>query len=125
MRRRRLGQLLAAWLTSFVLVYILGAWLVPNALLSWTGTPAFPGGATQSTTGLHRATLDIEGMYCPACVGLVRHVLTVTPGVVQAEVRMGAARILYDPSRVTAQQVVGAVSVYFPSTVRSEGLPFR
>jgi copper chaperone CopZ len=121
MRRRRLGQLLIIGLTSFALTYILGAWLVPNALLSWTGTQATAPSIPTATTDLRRTTLAIDGMYCPACVGLVRHLLQVTPGVLGAEVRTGAARVVYDPRRVTAYQVAAVVSVYFPSTVRSEG----
>jgi len=121
MRRRHLGQLLIAWLISFALAYGLGAWLVPNVLLSWTGVEATTRRPAPAATKLRRATLAVDGMYCPACVGLVRHVLHVTPGVVRAEVRTGAARIVYDPARVRADQVAAALSVYFPSAVRSEG----
>jgi len=120
MRRRHLGQLLVAWLIPFALAYGLGAWLVPNVLLSWTGAQATPAAPAPATTGLRRVTLAVDGMYCPACVGLVRHLLYMTPGVVTAEVRMGVAWVVYDPERVRAHHVAAAVSAYFPSTVRRD-----
>lgn len=124
MRRRRLGQLLAALLTSFALTYILGTWLVPNALIAWTASGIAPAGSgnTAPVAGSFRqVTLDIEGMYCPACIGLVRQVLKATPGVMDAKASLaGRGWAVYDPARVTAEQLATAVSLYFPTRVRAD-----
>ncbi len=53
--------------------------------------------------------LKITGMTCQHCVMSVRKQLAKVPGVEVKDVRIGAALIAYDESRVSAAQLKGAV----------------
>jgi copper ion binding protein len=55
------------------------------------------------------ATLKIEGMTCQHCVMRVKKAVEQLPGVSQAEVAIGAARITYDESRIKEQDLEQAV----------------
>jgi copper chaperone len=49
--------------------------------------------------------LTIEGMSCEHCVRAVQNRLVATPGVVVDEVRVGSARLRYDPDRTSVDQI--------------------
>lgn len=54
--------------------------------------------------------LDISGMSCDHCVARVRKAIGALPGVSDAEVRIGSAKVAYDPSVVSPDDVAGAVT---------------
>ncbi len=66
--------------------------------------------ATDSNT--ERLLLDIEGMHCAACVGRVEQALQRLPGVSGTSVNLltGQASVEYQPARVSAGDLVAAVS---------------
>lgn len=66
--------------------------------------------ATDSNT--ERLLLDIEGMHCAACVGRVEQALQRLPGVSGTSVNLltGQASVEYQPARVSAGELVAAVS---------------
>jgi len=52
----------------------------------------------------HR-TLEIDGMSCGHCVARVGKTLAALPGVSVEDVQVGSARIEFDPSRLSLQQI--------------------
>jgi len=56
-------------------------------------------------------TLRIGGMHCSGCSHTIDHVLRRQSGVWEAEVSLdhGWARVLFDPARVTVDQLAEAV----------------
>jgi copper chaperone len=55
------------------------------------------------------ATMKIEGMSCQHCVMRVKKAVEGLPGVLNAEVGIGTARITYDEARVKEQDLEHAV----------------
>ena len=55
------------------------------------------------------ANLKIEGMSCQHCVMRVKKALDLVPGVSEADVGIGTARIAYDESKIKAQDIEAAV----------------
>lgn len=53
--------------------------------------------------------LSIEGMHCEACVRRVTSALSGVEGVRVDSVKVGSAKVEYDPSAATAEAVAGAV----------------
>ncbi|MGH8226162.1 MAG: heavy-metal-associated domain-containing protein [Gammaproteobacteria bacterium] len=51
--------------------------------------------------------LEIEGMHCEGCAQIIQSVLARLEGVQTSAVshRDGAARVLFDPARVTREQI--------------------
>ncbi len=58
---------------------------------------------------MSEAALKIEGMTCQHCVMRVKKAVEQLPGVSQAEVGIGTARITYDESRTKEQELERAV----------------
>ena len=54
-------------------------------------------------------TLEIGGMSCGHCVAAVRGALEGVPGVKVEEVRVGAARVAYDPAEADVARIEGAI----------------
>jgi copper chaperone len=52
--------------------------------------------------------MHIDGMSCGHCVARVDRALEGLDGV-RAEVQLGSARVEYDPTRVTVQQITDAI----------------
>lgn len=55
--------------------------------------------------------LEIQGMHCEGCAHIIQNVLQRLDGVQTTAVSYddGAARVLYDPGRVTGERIAGAV----------------
>ncbi|HVF64900.1 MAG TPA: heavy-metal-associated domain-containing protein [Casimicrobiaceae bacterium] len=60
---------------------------------------------------METVSFDVEGMTCGGCVASVKRVLEALPGVSNAEVTLQPPRasVDYDPARVTAEALRGAV----------------
>lgn len=54
--------------------------------------------------------LDIEGMSCGHCVARVRKAIGALPGVGDADVQIGSAKVAYDPAVVSPADVTEAVT---------------
>lgn len=59
---------------------------------------------------MERLNLEIKGMSCGHCVTSVRQALDGLSGVQVEDVRVGAARVAYDPARARPEAIVGAVN---------------
>lgn len=59
-----------------------------------------------------RLQLKIDGMVCPLCERAVESILRGQPGVLEADAdfRTGRAVVVYDPARVTPQEIADAVN---------------
>ncbi|MBI2462343.1 MAG: heavy-metal-associated domain-containing protein [Candidatus Rokubacteria bacterium] len=59
-----------------------------------------------------RLVLKVDGMVCPACERAVESVLRSQPGVLEARAsfRTGRATVLYDPERVTPEEIAEAIN---------------
>lgn len=59
-----------------------------------------------------RLELKVEGMVCPACERAVASVLRSQPGVLEADAsfRTGRAVVLYDPEKVTPEEIAEAIN---------------
>jgi copper chaperone len=58
---------------------------------------------------MERTTLAIEGMSCGHCVASVEKALRRMEGVEVEEVKVGAARVAYDPARVSLEGIARAI----------------
>ena len=58
---------------------------------------------------MNKIELEIEGMSCQHCVAAVTEALDGLPGVSVDEVRVGEARLGYDPNQVSPEQIALAV----------------
>ena len=58
---------------------------------------------------MHKLELEIEGMSCNHCVAAVSEALGELPGVSVHDVSIGAARVSYQPEKVSPEQIVLAV----------------
>jgi copper chaperone CopZ len=58
---------------------------------------------------MNKIELEIEGMSCEHCVAAVTEALDELPGVSVDEVRVGEARLSYDPNQVSPEQIALAV----------------
>ena len=54
---------------------------------------------------MEQLNLSIEGMTCEHCVRAVRNRLATTPGIEVEDVRVGAARLRYDPQRTNVDEI--------------------
>ena len=54
--------------------------------------------------------LEIEGMSCGHCVAAVSNALREIPGVDVESVKIGSARLRFEPDRVTTEQIILAVA---------------
>jgi copper chaperone len=54
--------------------------------------------------------LKIEGMSCEHCIRAVKGRLTKTPGVTVDEVEIGSARLRYDPSKTSIDEIEEAIA---------------
>ncbi len=69
---------------------------------------------------IRTVTLRVDGLWCPSCSYIVRKALMKTPGVVDAEVSMGAksAIVTYDRSKTAVAALIAATANYgFPSAL--------
>ena len=55
-------------------------------------------------------TVPITGMSCGGCVAGVKAALSKIPGVAEADVRVGEARVQYDPARTNPDAIRGAIT---------------
>ena len=55
------------------------------------------------------STLKIDGMSCQHCVMRVRKAVDELPGVSQAEVSIGSARVTYDESKIKVADLERAI----------------
>ena len=53
--------------------------------------------------------LSIQGMHCEACVRRVRNALTGVKGVHVDSVKVGSARVEFDPAAATPDEIAAAV----------------
>lgn len=60
---------------------------------------------------MQSATLSVSGMHCTDCTYTVDRLLRRQPGVAEADVSLdaGYARVLFDPKRITPDQLAGAI----------------
>ncbi|MFQ5696356.1 MAG: heavy-metal-associated domain-containing protein, partial [Terriglobia bacterium] len=74
--------------------------------------PAAGGTTLPATVKLETVELEISGMTCEACAGVVKYELNRTAGVADAEVDYpaGLARVNFDPATVKPAQLVEAVN---------------
>lgn len=61
-------------------------------------------------TPMNRLSLEIRGMSCGHCVSAVSRALKTLDGVTVDQVKIGAATLEYDPSRVTPDAISAAVA---------------
>jgi copper chaperone len=54
-------------------------------------------------------SIEIEGMSCGHCVAAVRGALEGLQGVEVGEVKVGSARVEYDPAAVQPEQIADAI----------------
>ena len=54
--------------------------------------------------------IKIEGMSCHHCVMALRKSFTMVPGVTDADVEVGRARVTYDEAKVTDEALAEAVT---------------
>lgn len=54
-------------------------------------------------------TVNIEGMTCQHCVGKVKQALDALPGVQEAEVEIGSAKVTFNGSVVNRNEIADAV----------------
>ncbi|HEY5062648.1 MAG TPA: heavy-metal-associated domain-containing protein [Gemmatimonadaceae bacterium] len=59
---------------------------------------------------MERVNLTIEGMTCEHCVRAVRGRLEKTPGVTLDDVRVGSARLQYDPAKTNLGDIENAIA---------------
>ncbi len=69
------------------------------------------GGAVAKTAALKTIELQVSGMTCEACAGVVRAKLLETPGVAEAEVQFatGLARVRYDATQADTGKLIAAI----------------
>lgn len=77
--------------------------------------------------GLRQAELSIKGLWCESCVYGIQSIMTQTPGIQSAEIRItdyaaqtGAAKIVYDSTRISSQQIAKLTQPY-QSTIINDG----
>ena len=58
---------------------------------------------------MNKIELVIEGMSCEHCVAAVSEALAELPGISVDEVRVGEARVRYDPGQVSPEQIALAI----------------
>jgi copper chaperone CopZ len=58
---------------------------------------------------MEQLTMNISGMTCGHCVGAVTQALTELDGVQVEQVRVGSARVAYDPGRTSPDQMAQAI----------------
>ena len=58
---------------------------------------------------MNKIELEIEGMSCEHCVAAVSEALAELSGVSVDEVRVGEARVRYDPGQVSPEQIALAI----------------
>lgn len=93
----------------FVPLLVTGAAAAPTVF----GCGCASDGQAQSVvTADHQASLRIEGMTCASCSVTVRVAATALDGVasVDVDVESGTATVLFDSTKVTAEQVARAIS---------------
>ena len=59
---------------------------------------------------MNSLTLQIDGMSCNHCLNAVNRALSALPGVAIREVRIGSARLEFDPGLVAVERIVDAVT---------------
>ena len=55
-------------------------------------------------------TIPITGMSCGGCVNSIRNALSKIPGVKEAQVKIGAATVTYDPALTNPEALRGAIT---------------
>lgn len=58
---------------------------------------------------MQKLTIELGGMSCGHCVAAVRGALEGVDGVSVEEVRVGSARVSYDPTATTTEEITEAI----------------
>lgn len=104
-----------------ILVTILGTAIATSLLLSGAmeirNNNVSTVARSSSGSGLHKATLAIDGMWCASCAVSAQYSLKGISGVADAYVGFtknldGEGWVIYEPKRVTNEQIVKAVEPY-------------
>lgn len=96
-------------------------WLATLATLALALFPYYGGtlvnvslakAASPAATKLETVNLQIGGMTCEACAGVVKNTLSEVPGVAAAQVDFpaGRATVKYDPAQADVAQLIEAVN---------------
>jgi Cu+-exporting ATPase len=74
--------------------------------------PGSPGGGSPPPDPVTTVELEVTGMHCASCVALVEETLAEQRGVTRAAVDLpsGGARVDFDPSAVTVDELCAAVA---------------
>jgi len=106
-------------------------WLATVAVLALALFPYYGGklvrptraAAPAASAALETLELNIGGMDCEACAGVIRNKLLETPGVAAAEVHYpaGHAMVRYDAARVTPEALLAAVKSAGYSATPADG----
>ncbi|HEX6036414.1 cation transporter [Longimicrobium sp.] len=59
---------------------------------------------------MEQTTIAIQGMSCGHCVASVKGALSRLDGVEVQEVKVGSAKVAYDPQAVTPERITQAIS---------------
>lgn len=79
--------------------------------------------AAPAATAAEETTLQVEGMYCPACEATVEGLLGDLDGVSEAvaDHRSRTATVTYEPSRVTPAEMAKAINGQTPYEASTDG----
>jgi copper chaperone CopZ len=69
-----------------------------------------------------KLNLSIDGMHCGACVRRVTNALTGVEGVQVESVKVGSAKVSFDPKQASSEQITAAVD-RIGFTARTESSP--
>ncbi|BCX82176.1 periplasmic mercuric ion binding protein [Methylomarinovum caldicuralii] len=97
-----------------------GAILVAILALGW-GQPSPAAAAPDAARSLQQVTLTVKNMSCAMCKYTVENALKQVEGVQSAKVDMapGTAEVIFDPAKVSPQQLARAVSdAGYPAVVK-------
>jgi copper chaperone len=59
---------------------------------------------------MHSLTIPIAGMSCDGCVNSIRNALSKSPGVADAQVKVGEATVKYDPAITDPEALRGVIT---------------
>lgn len=78
----------------------------------------------QSSENLRRANLKIYGMTCPSCADAVESLIRQNDGIVSVSVDyfQGTGEVVYDPTKVTLEEIVESMKPYTAAVMKDEEL---
>ena len=71
---------------------------------------------------MQRLDLTIDSMNCGHCVARVGRALAALEGVRVGDVRIGSARLEFEPARVTVDRIIGALAEAGYAATATEGI---